>query len=287
MSKRCDVVYTLKNYVKPLMQLMTNDVTDYNMRLLTTKCLNTSVMIIILMLGPKAQKMADYCDTYKTIARHEKTDGTRDDNIQIVDALTKDMLNTKNVRTRYLYYILITDAWFIKENQEKSFFPGHVVVIEKFPGSSPYFYLYQSYINQYSLHGHFEKSNNSVKYTVSEMKKFLCDLKSTFTKTTWDDDTSTFWKRFTFVDTDALKGFKTQGQKFYLCYQRAPIKECNKNIMKYVATKLKKLNKGTIQPDAIYGDASKYEMNENPLTNIQMKAHLEKLALTMLTNSSR
>jgi hypothetical protein len=38
------------------------------------------------------------------------------------------------------------------------FFPGHVFILEKIPSKDePYFYFYQSYINNYDLKDHIKK----------------------------------------------------------------------------------------------------------------------------------
>lgn len=47
----CDLGPIIRYHIVALMQLLTNEVESYNMRLLTTKCLNTAVMIWYLFLG--------------------------------------------------------------------------------------------------------------------------------------------------------------------------------------------------------------------------------------------
>ena len=277
--KRCNVVYTLKDYSKPLMQLMTNDLNEYNMRLLTTKCLNTAVLLIILLLGKKAIRMADYCDSKKTIERHTSPNSSNINNLNLMSSLEKELLIVQH-KKRYLFYLLITDAYFPREGGgEDGFFPGHVIVIEKFPSKpNPFYYLYQSYINQYTLHGHFAKSNDSVKYTFAQMIKFVENLKHILTAETWDHQSVKYWKQFTFVDTSTLLGCMSKN-KFFLCYQKTVIDECTQNVQKYVVKKLKELDKNKHHHDAIYGDSTKYDDREKPLTNGEMKYNLEQLLL--------
>ena len=201
-SKRCDVVFTLKNYIKPLMQLLTNDIPSYNMQLLTTKCLNKAVFLVIMLIGSKAIKMADFCDTHATIKRHNEKN---DDNATILTKLEKDLLK-KNIEHRLIYYVLLTYAHF-PQKESSVYFPGHVVVIEKTPGEgsdNPTYFSYQSYINEYDLAGHFEKSKGSIKYTYSKMMKFIKDLRSIVLSKTWTLESSRKWKQFTFVDTNNL-----------------------------------------------------------------------------------
>jgi hypothetical protein len=273
-SNRCDVVFTLKNYIKPLIQLLTNDLPDYNMQLLTTKCLNTAVFLVIMLIGSKAVKMVDFCDTHATIKRHNDK---IDDNETILKALEKDLLK-KTVKSRLIYYILLTDAHF-PHKDSSVYFPGHVIVVEKIPGENniPYFYLYQSYINEYDLAGHFEKSKGSIKYTYSKMVSFIKDLKTILLSKTWTLDITRKWKQFTFVDTNNLLDSES-GNRFFICYKKDKAKSCSQSIKKHVSKKLREIKPLSHRsPNDVYGDSSKYDMNQNPLTNYQMKTSLENL----------
>ena len=84
---RCDFGYILKDFVKPIMQCLTNDIKDYYMRLLVTKCLNQSVLMAYFMLGKKGIKLADACDTTKVQQRHEAGE---DSNAILLESLKKN-----------------------------------------------------------------------------------------------------------------------------------------------------------------------------------------------------
>ena len=280
-TQRCDIVFTIKDYIKPLMQIMTNDLKDYNMRLLTTKCLNTSVLLIILLLGEKAKQMADYCDSVLTTDRHTKINSENPDknyNITLLNELRADILMPES--TRCLYYILLTDANFTDlQGEDTGFFPGHVIVIEKFPRKTkPYYYLYQSYINEYNLHGHFEKTGGkSVKYSYKKMANFMIQLNYIITSETWTKTSEKYWREFTYVSTNQLIGTKS-GNKIFMCYKKSPITECAKNVKDFVASKLQQLTMlDHSKLNDIYGDESIYETSEKPLSNIEIKEYLEKL----------
>lgn len=283
-EKKCDVVYALKNYVKPLMQLMTNDILSYNMSLITTKCLNTSVLLLVLLLGKDAIKIADQCNSNLTKQIHKerlKQPEQQSYNVIYLRKLETELLS-KITSTRYIFYILMTDSYFIDTNGNATgFFPGHVILIEKFPGKNnndkPYYYLYQSYIYQYTLHGHFEKSpNKSIKYTYKQMQDFIGNLNYIMKNDTWDDKSIEFWQQFTHVNTEKLKGTHSKNQ-FFLCYRKAKMTQCANNVKTYVSSKLEELNTSSKSLDDIYGDSSRYDMSEGPLTNGQMKESLQNL----------
>ena len=136
---RCDIGYILKNYVKPIIQCLTNDIKEYYMKLLTTKCLNSAVMISIFMLGKKkGLELANYCDNGDTKKRHIDN---IDNNNNILLNYKKLILNNQS-KHRILYYILLTDGYFTFNNKKPpAYFPGHVFILEQIPNKS-YFYLY-------------------------------------------------------------------------------------------------------------------------------------------------
>jgi hypothetical protein len=255
------MVQTLKDYVKPVMQLLSNDIKDIQMRLLTTKCLNTAVMLMFFMFGDKGIKLAMQCDTHATRARHLK--GTENNSI-IIDQLIQDILTP--TKSRYIYYIMLTDGYFAD-----SFFPGHVVVVEKNPGDV--YQVYQSYINKYDISGNYEKSKNKSR---SAMIVYLRNLKYIIEAEKWDNKCIKMWKDMTFVDTSDMLN-KPCKDRFFLCYRRATTKTCTGKIKRYVTAKLSGLRKTTQNMHQVYGDVNKYDMNQQPLTNYEMKISLENL----------
>lgn len=279
--RKCDIVYIIRKYVKPLMQTLTNDIKEYYMRLLTTKCLNSSVMLAIFMLGKeKGISIANYCDTEKTRSRHKNNE---DDNNEILYWFRKDILY-KNIKShRYFYYILLTDGKFPFEDVNKpyAFFPGHVFIIEKFPSTSnnstPNFYFYQSYINEYDLDGHIKKNNNSLKLTYDKLKQIVEGLIYILNVTKWDDKCVEYWKLLTFVDSSYLKDSICKGN-FFLCVKKARVYDCLKHIEEYTKSKLEEIEPKVIKESKmIYGDKGLYDEKQQPLTVLQMYKKLRKL----------
>jgi hypothetical protein len=270
----CNLAYVLRNYVKPLMQTLSNDVKDYYLRLLTTKCLNTAIMLGIFMVGyKKTKEIADFCDTVATRKRHSDN---LDDNPTVLKHFKQDVLN-KKTRSRYFYYIMLTDGNFVKSNGTTVYFPGHVFVIEKLPGAASY-NMYQSYINQYDLDGHITKTGNNTRISYEKMQLLLEYLDYILNTEIWDEEAVKKWKSFTFVDTtETFLGAKCKGH-YFMCFKKAMVKNCMAHIRKYTKNKLKQVKPIALsRPQEIYGYHDKYDKNTVPLTNIQMYKQLNKL----------
>lgn len=277
---KCDIGYILKKYIKPLMQTLTNDIREYYMQLLTTKCLNTAIMLSIFMLGKrKGINIANYCDTERTRERHLKY---KDNNNSIISTFTKDILNTRK-KYRELYYILLTDGKFENKdiNKPPLFFPGHVFILEKIPSQSilqeQYYYFYQSYINNYDLKDHIKKNNNTLKLSYTKTQELLNNLNYILNCDIWDKKCIDIWKSFTFADTTHLKDSFSKNNLF-LCIKKARVIDCLKHIQKYTLEKLNEIDKSPISKiNNIYGDNSLYDLRQTPLTIKQMKVQLQHL----------
>ena len=289
--KRCDIGYMLKNYVKPLMQTLTVDVRDYYMRLLTTKCLNTAVMLSVFMLGKKRGiAIANYCDTEKTRARHMSN---KDDNNTILSNLKHDILKKcPKLKQRLFYYILLTDGKFPYEDKDKAsaFFPGHVFIIEKMPldqtNGQHNYYIYQSYINQYDFKEHIKRNNNSLKIPYDRLATVIDGLVYIMNTKQWDEKCVEFWKILTFVDSSYLLGSYCHNN-FFVCVKKARISDCLKHIQHYTAIKLKEL-KPKLQKESheVYGDISLYEKTQKPLTVGKMYIKLQQLYTDVISQRS-
>ena len=277
MCERCDMGYILKDYVKPIMQCLTNDIKDYYMKLLTTKCLNNSLMIAYFLLGKKGIDIADYCDTNAVQERHASK---VDNNVVLIDKLEKQMLH-KVCAYRQLYYILMTDSEFPHDDGTVRNFPGHVFIIEKIPGvGEPTYYFHQAYINQYDYAGHIKK-NKGLELSYTEMKRILQQIRYVLSNPTWDAKTVKYWKEITFVDTRHMLGAQSGG-KMFLCFKKAKVSECVGRLEKYARDKLKGIAKLKIdQMNEIYGNEAAYGHDQNPLTVAEMKSSLEKMLKTI------
>jgi len=278
---RCDIGYILKNYIRPIMQCLTNDIKEYYMKLLTTKCLNSAVMISFFMLGKeKTLEVANYCDNGDTKKRHQ----SNIDNNNDIILRHRNIILKNNYKFRYLYYILLTDGYFTFDDKYKksAYFPGHVFILEQIP-NKPYYYLYQSYINQYDLKQYIEKNNRTLKFQYKKVKKLLDDLQYILNTDKWDDSCIKKWKEFTHVDTSELKDSRCKNN-FFLCIKRSKVVDCLKHIKLYTKQKLdeieynKKINADNSNHlNNIYGNKQLYDKNQIQLTNNEMYYNLKNL----------
>lgn len=261
----CPIGYIVKDFVKPIMQALTVQLTQYNMRLIQTKCLNTAVMFMYLFKGPEGLKSTHYCDVDTVRSRYNALIETR---TEITYALQKSILRKSN--DRQLYYIMITHGDFIKPDGSKVSFPGHVFIIEKF---GEQYKLYQSYIDQYDFNGFWQK-HNSITFSKDKIKYFMTELRKLVQSETWTQDTSAFWKEMTDVDTSRYIGAKIN-DACKVCYRKVSVKQCLKHLLEFVNDTLKKVP--TNDPTAKYGNKDIYNSESEPLTNEQMLTSMKKL----------
>lgn len=278
---RCDIGHLAKDYVKPLMQAMTMSIHEYNMRLLTTKCLNTAVMFMVLFFAERgALKTTRYCDVDNVVARHHSG---AVNNREVAAELAR--MVKRRTKNRYVYYVMLTDGYFLHPNGGKVFFPGHVMVWEKVPhqtrnGAPPtkhHYYIYQSYINEYDFAGSLKFHNTPV-VSMETMDMYLDTLQRFMANPVWDKAMVAFWKSLTNVDTTSFVGASPQ-DCFYMCYQRRVNVVCLRNLEKFVRTTLEQIPKNEDNAGKIYGNVTRYNARSAPLSNREMFYQLTQLLL--------
>jgi hypothetical protein len=285
-TKVCNIGFIIKNHVKCIMQLLTNDIPQFNFRLQTTKCLNTAVMLMQFLLGSKGLQIVDACDTRDVIDRHKNG---IDNNDVLLEELRKQVLS-KREKTRTLYYILLSDGYFPAKdennNDTQKYFPGHVFILEKIYNTATkqhIYYFYQSYINKYSLTEHIEM-NKGLKISQKRAEELLNDLSYVVKSPTWNNDNVKKWYDMTFVDSSDF--LETQSkQQFYLCFRKAKTTECLDKLKKYLIKKHSSISKlPSSVSSVIYGNEELYDSSIKPLTNKEMLIEIESL-LYKINNS--
>lgn len=278
---RCDIVYILVHYVTPLMQCLTNDIKDWNMQLITTKCLNTAVMLMYFLMGPKGISHAEYCDSRRMQEEHKKGAMKNKD---MLSKMKRIMLNPR-VRQRYIYYILINDATFPHPTKGTVFFPGHVFLVERTVDDmhNSSFNVYQSYINEYDLKEYMTARKNTFRYTFSQMQRLLAKIRYIINAETWDDLCVKYWKDFTHVNTSDLVGAQHKGNLF-ICFSHDKLKSCVANIAKYTESKLQELR--SMPKNEVYGNKQLYSNHRGitPLTNGEIEQNLKLIANSISEN---
>lgn len=284
--KRCDIVYIIMHYITPLMQCVTNDVKEYHMQLITTKCLNTAVMLMFFLLGRRGVEHANYCDSRDMVERHKSG---KDNKKEIITRMQRVMLSPR-VKNRYIYYILMNDAEFPHPQKGSVFFPGHVFLIERsyedYKGVV-HFNIYQSYINKYNLKEYYEQMNKTLRVKFVDVQRLLQKIKYILFANTWDALCVKYWKDFTHVDTSDLLGAQHKDSLF-ICFSHEKLTTCIDNIASYTKEKLQELQSSPKNPNDIYGDASLYRKDQvKPLTNKEMKASLINIIHDIDKNKSK
>lgn len=261
------------HYITPLMQCLTNDIRDYNMQLITTKCLNTAVMLMFFLLGKNGIKHANYCDSHDMVKRHK----SGEDNKKHVIAKMQRIILNPRVQQRYIYYILMNDAEFPHPKQGTVFFPGHVFLIERTYDGTVNYNIYQSYINKYTLKEYYEQMNNTLRVNYVYVQRLLQKIKYILFADSWDDLCVKYWKDFTHVDTSNLLGAKHRDHLF-ICFSHEKLKTCVMNIANYTKAKLKQIDESDKPLKAVYGDPALYKNQKvTPLTQQEMKESLHSI----------
>lgn len=270
----CSLGYIVARYVNPLMQCLTNDIQSINMQLLTTKCLNTAVMMMFFFIGHKALDRARTCDAAKLMNAYARGDI---DTPKQVKKLRSCMLRPS--RQSCVYYVMINDGDIKNAQGDVMYFPGHVVVIEKFQKgdtSEMAYNVFQSYINRYDLKGYLDKSGNTFQYSYDDMKSLMDDIKYLFFVEYWDSRCVDIWMRFTKVDTKHYIGYAHRSV-LSICFTEDLVTNCLDTIEAYVHAKLEN-TKLIRRPMDVFGNEALYDARQKPLTNSEMIEMLQTIA---------
>ena len=271
MNIQYGIVDIISPHVPALMQVLTNDFPEYNMRMITTKCLNTGIMIAFSLLGKQGLEMVDQCDSNRTTQRHK---ASLEDNHTILSHLRQQLLTRREKRSR-LYYVLLSDGYFPHNTSQKKYFPGHVIIIEKHyhdKDKTYYFRVHQSYINKYNLNQYNSVANKRL--SLANIEKIITGLESIMTSSTWTNSNIQLWTKLTNVDTTYLSDTQSKNN-FFLCFRTAIIDNCVTSLNTYIKEKLIAVRNKP--PNDIYGNVSLYLNKSTALTNSQIQQELQTL----------
>lgn len=243
----CDLTTIVKDHMKTLMRVFEQDLADYNMKEVTTKCLNTAVLVLYMFLGARALHHTFYCDVENVAARANEFQNRqqaavfwnqmqrhihhcRNSCLRKPKNAAKDAVKGGAKRTpkslpdtsRCLYYIMITHA----ETPDHGMFPGHVFILDKsYQEGMVNYDMYQSYIQEYDLAQYIGMNSGSTRKSHAYVQTLLDGLHAFFTKKVWDKECSAWWQLLTHVNGEAFEGYPIQNTIFF-CYQEIPIHHC-------------------------------------------------------------
>lgn len=280
----CDLVNLIQTkYLYPVLQALSNDLNDFNMQLSVTKCLNTSVMLMVMMIGiVKGTRAANRCSS-ESVAKLNR----HNDNL-VLDKL-QSSLSHKRIKNRHLYFVLMNECSSVSSSGKEVYFPGHAFVIEKIPGEqNNIFNIYQSYILKYDLREYKER----LQFRLTEMDLFKTEvvinmIRYVINSDTWDDTCVNFWKALTSVDTSFMKDV-TFKEKIHICYMHEPVTSCFRTACRYaqiVRAKAANAVSNGLHNDT-YGDSKKYKYSTSkPLNNKEMMVMMENMLADMKCSS--
>ena len=196
-GQECDLGHIIYKHLAFLMVLFKDEIKPYRFEHIT-KCLTTAVMMMFLYIGKNVIPKARYCDVSSINERFKST--SQNENKMHMKKLYNDILEPSE-KTRSLYYILLTDGTFrVRGSDDTRYFPGHVLVIEKFKlahSRNPVYYIYQSYINKYDLNRWYDMNDNEVYVTMTKMRYLMHQLGYLLNASVWDVRCEECWADLT------------------------------------------------------------------------------------------
>jgi hypothetical protein len=283
----CPTGQLIKDHIRSIMQLLTIDIAEYSMQLLTTKCLNTAVMMAYLMLDDASAttQACDVTSVKKDYYAQKSHPPSRDERFATLhDAVLNDDTSHR------LFYIMLTDGIMVRKglrscsvdentgdyvpkaggatgnagnagNAGKGStrtFPGHVFVIER---DADTYYLYQSYIGHYTLQQHIDlvqngRNSRNTSYAMDRgaMAVMLGGLKDVVRDNRpWDAASSAAWERFTHTPPAHSQQFEDYvpcETTMRPCYREVKIDGCFGKLIKLVDKHTMRLKDRALVSDA-------------------------------------
>lgn len=268
MKQSCNLGMIIKDHISLLFQLFDDDLKDYKLQMLTSRCLTMAVLLFFVYLGEEGLKYTNNCRF-----RQPKDGVNMNRSLMLVREFKKNLLDLGDQGNK-LYYIMITDGpGFHIDTKEQKEFIGHVLVIEKLPQSKqlPKYMMYQSYVRTYQLADHYHMNNMSYNYSYANMAEFGNRLEDFFTNMIWSDDTTQFWVKFIHVNESRYTNYNFHGNVEF-CYQVANTSTCTEFLKKKIIEKKKSLEKYTTVGSgvSVYG--------EPPITDVSLlRKHVDLL----------
>jgi hypothetical protein len=233
-NTHCPLASVVRAHLAFIMRLFDADLSEYNMRQVTTKCLNTAVLTLYMLLGKRALDHTRYCDVENILARRARDTpasfwATMVANIAEV---RRQVLRRGRERAPKLFYCMITSA----EVPGHGVFPGHVFVIRK--SEDGRFDLYQSYIHEFDLNQFMQRNaSGGTALPRAKVAAILDGLLDVFqNRPVWDAAASAWWKALSTVDAERFEGYPIR-DTLYFCGRVVTVKQCTDTLERLLAQK--------------------------------------------------
>ena len=273
----CALLPTVRTYIIPIMKMLKPYLNNEYFLDNSTKCLYTAVVVMTLYLGKYSLRHIKTCDVDNVRKRNkdimDKVKSTNPNStFNYSRDIAKDCISSifdKNIKTRYLFYIMMTNSQVpkVQEKNDKAadtiLFPGHVCVLERVPGtnsSTTKYYVYQSYINNYDINGHFDRNNGSFSISEDNLRIVFNGIYNLYDQGVWTEETTRAYKMLTHVDSADFEGRYFKDNSFF-CYRKVPISTC--------MTRLRGIVKIAVSPTNAELDAATKDDLKKLLTTLQ------------------
>lgn len=226
-----------------------------------SKCLNSAVSLLFLLLGKDALENTKYCDVTTVTKRYEQDNPS----LEMARGFSAQLKQIQPVNTRDIYYCMITDAWLSHSSKPgvQIYMPGHVFVIER---TNETHSIFQSYIKQYDLDEYITRTAQRVR-NKQDLDALADGVVTLFSKRVWDRDCTDFWRGFTMIDSKNFEGFEIK-DKIFFCYRRIPLEKCVGSL-RMILAKTQASLKNSRESD--------YFSGQKRMTNGQMARHLKEM----------
>lgn len=275
----CDLAYVIEPHIQSIFQLMNVVIPEYNIQMLTTKCLSTAVIILYLLAGKfsdgKARGLAytRFCDVDKVRGRDSTCSMSYDVLTRMENEMFEGSVNGRIIPGK-AFYVMFTNGTLPNMQQSNSksksedadhgrptaSFPGHVFVIERITGGSR-FNMYQSYITHYNLAQQI-KLTKSLSIGRVRMKEIVNSMQLMFVmnpkkanilfREVWDEECTRAWKNVSLVDESRFEGYEVRGQ-ICVCYKSVENITCTGFLKDIVVKGIKDIEKTLDESPAMGG----------------------------------
>lgn len=234
--RNCHLLEIVKDHIDVIMKLINEEV---DVTTNVTKCLDTALVATAVYLGKEAKRIRDQCDVDNILKlRNRILNRVKEPalmEVEMVKMFQRELLNPRNQNTRCIYYIMINhcngDAPPGVESPKEMMFTGHVFVIERKPGAQ--FYIYQSYLDHYSLPTFYENNGGHFNISVEDLRTFFTSLQSFFKGGVWTEQWNETWRKFTHADENPLINYRFSN-KIHFCYRMIPTETCTKTLRQLI-----------------------------------------------------
>jgi hypothetical protein len=230
--RNCHLLEIVKDHIDVIMKLVDKEV---DITTNVTKCLDTALVATAVYLGKEAKRIRDQCDVNRIVALRKRILNRVKEpylmEVQMVEMFLKELLSARHQNTRCIYYIMINhcdgSAPPGVSSPATKMFTGHVFVIERKPGAQ--YYVYQSYMDHYSLPQFYEKNAGSFSISASDLETFFRSLQAFYRHGVWTAEWNQTWLKFTHADESDLINYRFQNL-IHFCYRMLPTETCTQSL---------------------------------------------------------